>query len=237
MKKTLRRSFTVVVLSAFIIQSTSMAYASWGLERLLSQQSQTAPIAPSQQKNVQPPQKSSLPNTSQSSNNPTTADLIRSMRGLQSVNQGDSINTTPSPLKPKTVSPPTVETNASNSEETMLKMINQERSKNGLEPLQWHSGLADLAKKKSADMIKNNYFAHNSPTYGSFYQMVYNSGIPFSQVGENLAKGRDVQKAHVLLMASQGHRDNILSTSFTHIGLGITTDEYGIVVTQLFIKQ
>ncbi|KAB3527632.1 hypothetical protein F8153_11655 [Alkaliphilus serpentinus] len=118
----------------------------------------------------------------------------------------------------------------------MLLLINNERQAKGLKPLQWHSNLAGVADLKTKDMIANNYFSHTSPTYGGFYSMVRNQGISYSQIGENLAKARDVKKAHALLMASEGHRNNILSSNFTHIGIGISHDGYGVVVTQLFIK-
>lgn len=119
----------------------------------------------------------------------------------------------------------------------MLQLINEERAKSGLKPLQPMAKLNELAQLKSKDIIENNYFSHISPTYGSFASMVYNAGVAFRSVGENLAKARNAQHAFSLFMASSGHRANILNPNFTHVGLGVLPDKYGVVVTQLFIMQ
>lgn len=249
MKNLLKKTVVLGVLVVYLGQATSVAYASWGLERLQQQKNQgiTSPTTPS---NTQPQQNQTpippvLTPTAPSkiTTNQSTVDLIRSLRSNQTVTQNN--NTTPqtpaptAPIAPSVPQPTTPVDNQgsiSSTEKMMLDLINKERTENGLKPLQWHAELSNVAKLKSEDMVKNNYFSHTSPTYGSFIQMVHNSGIPYRQVGENLAKAKDVQKAHVMFMASQGHRNNILSTSFTHVGIGITQDQYGIVITQLFIK-
>lgn len=124
-----------------------------------------------------------------------------------------------------------------NQEGQMLQLVNEERIKNGLKPLTLMPELTNLARLKSQDIIKNNYFSHTSPTYGSFAKMVYDAGIRFYSVGENLAKARDAKHAFTLFMASSGHKANILNPNFTHIGLGVVQDKYGVVVTQLFIMK
>jgi uncharacterized protein YkwD len=122
-------------------------------------------------------------------------------------------------------------------EQQMLSLLNAERAKNGLKPLSLMPELTNLARLKSNDIIQNNYFSHTSPVYGSFANMVYNAGIRFYSVGENLAKARNGQHAFVLLMASSGHKANMLNRNFTHVGIGIIQDTYGVVVTQLFIMR
>ena len=119
----------------------------------------------------------------------------------------------------------------------MLAQLNSERAKNGLKPLQFTPELTNLARLKSQDIIKNNYFSHVSPVYGSFANMVYDAGIRFYSVGENLAKARDGRHAFALLMASSAHKANMLNRNFTHVGIGIIQDTYGVVVTQLFIMK
>lgn len=122
-------------------------------------------------------------------------------------------------------------------EQQMLQLLNAERVKNGLKPLTLLPELTNLARLKSKDIIKYHYFSHTSPTYGSFAKMVYDAGIRFYSVGENLAKARDGRHAFYLLMASSGHKANMLSRNFTHVGIGIVQDRYGVVVTQLFIMK
>lgn len=119
----------------------------------------------------------------------------------------------------------------------MIDMVNNERIKNGLKPLEVLPALMKAAEDKSIDMVENNYFSHSSPTYGPFYSMVYSRGIRFRSVGENLAKARNTKTAFYLLMGSEPHKKNMLNPYFTHIGVGIVKDKYGVVVTQLFIAQ
>jgi uncharacterized protein YkwD len=116
-------------------------------------------------------------------------------------------------------------------------MLNDERMKKGLKPLTPMKELTSLARLKSQDIIDNNYFSHFSPTYGSFANMVYDAGISFRSVGENLAMSRSVKHAFYQFMGSSGHKANMLNRNFTHVGIGVVQYNYGVVVTQLFIME
>jgi uncharacterized protein YkwD len=142
----------------------------------------------------------------------------------------------PAPENPPS-SEPATPVQLSNQEQTLLNLVNQERLKQGLEPLALHPELVELARRKSTDMVQNNYFAHTSPTLGSFAQMIYNAGIPFRSAGENLAMARNAQYAFYLLLGSPAHKANMLNPNFTHIGIGVVPNNYGVVVTQLFIMK
>lgn len=129
-------------------------------------------------------------------------------------------------------------TKLGSKEQQMLDLVNNERSKNGLSPLKADYELARVAATKSQDMVDNNYFSHNSPTYGSPFDMMKSFGIKYLTAGENLAGNSNVDRAHTSLMNSSGHRKNILSPNFTHIGIGIRpSDRYGYVFTQMFIGK
>ena len=61
-------------------------------------------------------------------------------------------------------------------------------------------------------------------------------GITYKSAGENIAKGYKTPDAVVKgWMNSPGHRANILSSSFTHIGVGYV--ENGNYWTQMFIGK
>lgn len=123
-------------------------------------------------------------------------------------------------------------------EELMLNLVNQERSRNGLAPLQVEPALVQTARKKAQDMIENNYFGHLSPTYGSPFEMMQEAGVKYRYAGENLAGAPSVAQAHQALMASPGHRANILNPQFTHIGIGIVDGgPYGQMFVQHFIGK
>lgn len=116
----------------------------------------------------------------------------------------------------------------------MLDLVNQERSNAGLGPLKFEEKLQKMAQAKSDDMVANSYFDHNSPTYGSPFEMMKTFGISYRAAGENLAGNVSVQAAHTALMNSPGHKANILHTSYGHIGIGIAIDPKGLIITQAF---
>jgi len=118
----------------------------------------------------------------------------------------------------------------------MIELVNAERAKIGLPALAADAELSRVARIKSQDMIANNYFSHTSPTYGSPFEMMRNFGISFRAAGENLACNASVEAAHNALMQSQGHRENIMNSSFQRIGVGIVDGGIcGKMFTQLFI--
>ncbi len=121
-------------------------------------------------------------------------------------------------------------------EELMVDLVNEERTKLGLKPLEVDISLVEIGRMKSQDMIDLNYFSHTSPTYGSPFDMMKQAGIQYRTAGENLAGASTVERAHQALMQSDGHRRNILNPAFTHIGVGIVKGgSYGMMFTQMFI--
>lgn len=125
-----------------------------------------------------------------------------------------------------------------NSEKQMLDLVNAERQKNNLPALKADLEVTRVARIKSQDMVDNNYFSHYSPNYGSPFEMMESFGIEYLHAGENLAGNSTVEKAHNALMNSSGHRKNILSPDFTHVGIGIKpSDKYGYMFTQMFISK
>ena len=132
-------------------------------------------------------------------------------------------------------------------EALMLGLVNEERTKRGLAPLENDPRLAEVARAHSAEMRDKNYFEHESPTPAlrlpmDRYQLGY-GGTP-RIIAENLytiAHGRsyltaqDTRNAHKALMDSTKHRENILLPEVTRIGIGFCTDSTGdLWVTQMF---
>ena len=68
-----------------------------------------------------------------------------------------------------------------------FNLINQERNKNGLSSLKIDAEVQRVARIKAQDLVNNNYFAHESPTYGTPFNMLKNFGISYKSAGENLA--------------------------------------------------
>lgn len=117
--------------------------------------------------------------------------------------------------------------NPSQVAQQVLNLVNQERSKAGLQPLAMNGTLSSVAMVKAQDMYDNNYFDHQSPTHGSPFDMMKASGITYNSAGENIAKGQ-TSAAEVMnqWMNSPGHRANILNGSFTQIGIANYNDEW-----------
>jgi uncharacterized YkwD family protein len=121
-------------------------------------------------------------------------------------------------------------------EQEVVDLTNEERSKQGLQALQVDTNLSEVAREKSRDMATSNYFDHNSPNYGSPFDMMQQFGISYQTAGENIAKGqRSPQEVVDAWMNSEGHRANILNGNFTHIGVGFV--EQGNHWTQMFIGK
>lgn len=123
-------------------------------------------------------------------------------------------------------------------ETEVIRLTNLERTKRGLPALTTNWQLSRVARYKSQDMVNKNYFAHESPTYGSPFKMMENFGLKFSAAGENIAYGqRTPQEVVTSWMNSPGHRANILSTAYTQIGVGAAKKANGTLYwTQQFIK-
>lgn len=131
---------------------------------------------------------------------------------------------------------PTADTSVTAYEQEVIRLVNEIRAENGLDPLTFDWELARVARIKSQDMKENRYFSHTSPTYGSPFQMIRDFGISFRSAGENIARGYATPQAVVNgWMNSSGHRANILNANYTHIGVGYVAS--GNYWTQMFIKR
>ncbi|OFA18364.1 sporulation protein [Clostridioides difficile] len=127
--------------------------------------------------------------------------------------------------------------NFSAYQKEVVDLVNVERAKAGLNPLTLDSSISNVATKKSQDMIDNNYFSHNSPTYGSPFDMLKKFGISYKTAGENIAMGQKTPKEVVnAWMNSEGHRKNIMNPNFSKIGVGVAQKSGGSIYwTQIFV--
>ena len=129
---------------------------------------------------------------------------------------------------------PQLESTVSSYESGVIRLVNEIRQQNGLRPLAANWERSRVARYKSQDMRDNGYFSHNSPTYGTPFQMLSAFGLSYRTAGENIAKGHASPQAVVNgWMNSSGHRANILNASYTQIGVGYGAG--GNYWTQLFI--
>jgi len=104
---------------------------------------------------------------------------------------------------------------------TMLDLINKERKAAGVEPIAMYDPLHYTAQEKAKDLEKTGVFDHYSKNLGYFYDQYDKASISYSGGGENIASGQsNVASVMKSWMNSSGHKANILSKDWTHVGIG-----------------
>ena len=123
-------------------------------------------------------------------------------------------------------------------EQEVFNLVNQQRTSNGLAALKIDSEVQNVARIKAKDMVQNNYFSHNSPTYGTPFNMLNSFKVSYKSAGENIAGNSSNQAAVTAWMNSSGHRANILNSSYNYTGIGVVTgSQYGKIYVQMFIGK
>jgi len=111
-----------------------------------------------------------------------------------------------------------------------LCTLNTERAQHGLRPLKLNKKLSAAARRHARDMVRRDYFSHDSLGGGTFVDRIRRSGYLRGasgwSVGENLAWGSHQRAAPraitAMWMDSAGHRANILSPAFREVGIGFS---------------
>lgn len=152
---------------------------------------------------------------------------------------GQTINIPGPTTEPGTPTAPSVPSDIGALEAEVIRLVNIEREKTGRPALTPNNELNRVARIKSEDFIKNNYFSHNSPTYGTPFDMIRSFGISFTAAAENIAsRQRSAAEVMNTWMNSQGHRTNILNSTYNQIGVGVARDDNGnLFWTQMFIRS
>ncbi len=120
-------------------------------------------------------------------------------------------------------------------ESRVAELTNNERVKQGLEPLKFDLEISAVARSHSLDMSAREYFSHDTPEGVTPKQRLKFGGIVFSAMGENIAGHQSPELVIKAWMNSEGHRANILRDSYTRIGVGVAqSNKYGFLFTQNF---
>ena len=117
-------------------------------------------------------------------------------------------------------------------EKKTFVLHNDIRREHNLPTLCVHPRLQEAARAHSKDMIRRDYFSHNTKGGGSFDKRLARFGYDakrydYYRVGENIALGSGPSGAPEdrmdAWMRSEGHRDNILNEDYREIGVGTHT--------------
>jgi uncharacterized protein YkwD len=134
-------------------------------------------------------------------------------------------------------------------ERRIFKLTNEARQKNGLPSLDPDETLAATSRQHSDDMLKRDYFSHTSPdgkTLKDRYSDAPAKARTMGRIGENIYGGSGQNYADTKTMArvivdgwmtSPGHRANILTPQYTHLGVGVSVQGKEIRATQNFAAE
>ncbi len=168
-------------------------------------------------------------------------------------------STSTAPRDPTTAARPSDRTTAANTPagagsgsavDQVLQQINDARAQAGLPDYTITAGLTTSADRHNSAMADGCGLSHQCPGEPPLGNRETDAGVDWSMAGENVGEGGQVadspdaiaQMARELTRAmlnerppNDGHRKNILSSAFHHIGIAIFRDRHGTVwLTQDF---
>lgn len=145
--------------------------------------------------------------------------------------EGDSFTDTPA--KENAASP-----EQDDDESLLFGLVNRTRVEQKRQPFIWDENLNRIARLKAEDMVKNQYFSHNSPDYGTPFAMLKSMGVLYKTASENIAVSNDLESTHQKMLASTAHNANLTSARYNKMGVGSADNKNGgKVVVQLFIEE
>lgn len=128
-------------------------------------------------------------------------------------------------------------------EQAIFNKVNAERTKAGVAPLTYNTTMEKYARIKSQDMGDNNYFSHADQSGNYITTKMKADGVSYNAWGENIAYISGITDPTALAnqfmtnwMNSQGHRENILSTNFKSMGVGVYKVGNKVYATQEFYR-
>ena len=111
----------------------------------------------------------------------------------------------------------------------LVRLTNSARAAQGLAPLTVSPDLVAVASRQAASMASSGVLSHTPNLSGVV--------CCWSAVGENVGEGGTASIVQQAMMASPPHRANILSTSYTQVGVGVAVDRHGTLwVSEIFRK-
>lgn len=124
----------------------------------------------------------------------------------------------------------------------VVRLINEERAKAGVSPLEVDSVLMEIARERSEDMVRREYFSHYDPETNELLvrRLVKDRGYDPNDTGENVFKQttslqKVIARSVTWWMNSEGHRQNIIRNDFRTTGVGIAEGS-SIIITQVFLR-
>jgi uncharacterized protein YkwD len=125
-------------------------------------------------------------------------------------------------------------------ERAVLDKVNEIRRERGLPPLAPDPALAAIARGYSCAMAERGFFDHTAPDGTTMGDRLRAAGQRYRSAGENIARietrGDPAERAVTGWLKSPGHRENLLSKSFTTTGVGACRAGRAVYFTQVFVR-
>jgi hypothetical protein len=116
---------------------------------------------------------------------------------------------------------------ASATESEFVSRTNSARTSRNLRAYVVRSDLVAVARRQASRMAAARQISHNP--------RLTSEVTNWRNVGENVGSGGSASRIHTAFMNSSGHRANILSTSFTEVGIGTARGSDGLIyVSEVF---
>ena len=104
----------------------------------------------------------------------------------------------------------------------VVKYTNEFRTEVGQAPLTLDETLTKAAMVRAIEMAYSDKFSHERPDGNMCYYIMRDFGQDIYGVGENIAsRQRNAKEVSYAWKGSQGHYENMISASFTRIGVGV----------------
>jgi uncharacterized protein YkwD len=120
------------------------------------------------------------------------------------------------------------------TERQIFDLTNIIRQRHNLNLVEWDEEVSTVAKGHSEDMFITKNFSHISEKFGELADRLETADVFYQQAGENIAANYIDGPAVVEgWLNSKGHRETLLNSKFTHLGVGVYRKYY----TQNFIQK
>jgi len=123
------------------------------------------------------------------------------------------------------------------AEERLAALVNEDRRRAGLPALELDAGWSAVARAHSREMAERNVVAHTSPVTGTAVDRAKKAGLSSQELLENLASATSPEEVESGLMASPGHRQNILDPGVKRMGIGVAIRPPSAGGATLFVTQ
>jgi uncharacterized protein YkwD len=123
---------------------------------------------------------------------------------------------------------------ATEDERMMVDLINTDRARYGLAPLELDIQLLEIARLRAAAQASESRLSHyDAAGQVALRTLLDEAHVLYTLAGENLARldasSSAPQSAQEALMQSREHRDNILTPAFNRLAVGVVRDASGRV--------